>query len=200
MEAELTSGLQTGSSSANADVTREELHFRRIDMRGFRRSDGLFEAEAHLIDRKPYDFTHANAERTVPANAPIHDLGVRLVFDEAMVIHDVQTFTDSAPYDICPEGGRALQSIKGLRIAAGWSKEVRSRLSGARSCTHLMELLIPLATTAIQSTSILRQSQPEPLDANGRPKKIDSCYAYSAEREVVLRRWPRFHQPASPKT
>lgn len=153
-----------------------------------------------MIDRKPYDFTLVNAERTVPANAPIHDLGVRLVFDKSMVIRDVQTFTDSAPYDICPQGGRALQSIKGLQIAAGWSKEVRSRLGGARSCTHLMELLIPLATTAIQSMSILRQNAPEPLDANGRPKKIDSCYAYSARSEVVLRLWPQFHEPASPET
>ncbi|WP_268962515.1 DUF2889 domain-containing protein [Paraburkholderia domus] len=195
----MTSGFQIGASSANPGVTREELHFRRIDMRGFRRSDGLFEVEARLIDRKPYDFTHANAERTVPANEPIHDMGVRLVFDEAMVVQDVQTFTDVAPYTICPEGGRALQSIKGLRIASGWSKEVRSRLDGARSCTHLMELLIPLATTAIQSTSILRHSQPEPLDASGRPRRIDSCYAYSAEREVVLRRWPQFYQPTSPE-
>jgi hypothetical protein len=29
----------------DSDVTREELHFRRINMRGYRRSDGLFEVE-----------------------------------------------------------------------------------------------------------------------------------------------------------
>jgi Protein of unknown function (DUF2889) len=194
----LTSWSTTGTSSAEADVTREELHFRRIDMRGFRRSDGRFEVEARVTDRKPNDFTPASGDKTVLANAPIHDMGVRLVFDEAMVVHDVQTFTNAAPYDICPEGGQALQSIKGLRIAAGWSGEVRSRLSGARSCTHLMELLIPLATTAIQSMSAVRVGQPEALDATGRPKKIDSCYAYSAERELVLRRWPQFYRSPSP--
>jgi hypothetical protein len=194
----LTSWSTTGASSADANVTREESHFRRIDMRGFRRSDGLFEAEGRVTDRKPGDFTPASADHAVPANEPIHDMGVRLVFDEAMVVRDVQTFTNAAPYDVCPEGGRALQSIKGLRITAGWSREVRARLSGARSCTHLMELLIPLATTAIQSMSALRVGQPETLDATGRPKKIDSCYAYSAEGELVLRRWPQFHRPPSP--
>lgn len=194
----MTSSSTTGTSSSEADVTREELHLRRIDMRGFRRSDGRFEVEARVTDRKPNDFTPASGDKTVPANAPIHDMGVRLVFDEAMVVHDVQTFTNAAPYDICPEGGQALQSIKGLRIAAGWSSEVRSRLSGARSCTHLMELLIPLATTAIQSMSAVRVGQPEALDATGRPKKIDSCYAYSAERELVLRRWPQFYRSPSP--
>ena len=41
----------------DADPTREELHFRRIDMRGYRRSDGLLEVEGRVTDRKPTDFT-----------------------------------------------------------------------------------------------------------------------------------------------
>jgi hypothetical protein len=200
MEAHLTSPFRTSASPDEPDVAREELHFRRIDMHGYRRSDGLYEVEGRVTDRKPQDFTPASADHTVPANEPIHDMGVRLVFDETMVVREVHTFTNSAPYDVCPEGGRALQSLKGVRIAAGWSSEVRSRLSGARSCTHLMELLIPLATTAIQSMSALRSGQPEALDATGRPKKIDSCYAYSAERELVLRRWPQFFRPPSTNT
>jgi hypothetical protein len=180
-------------------VTREELHFRRIDMRGFRRSDGLYEVEGRVIDRKPHDFTPASGGRTVPAHEPIHDMGVRLVFDDRMVVRDVQTFTRAAPYPVCPEGGRALQSLKGLRMVSGWSREVRSRLGGARSCTHLMELLIPMATTAFQSLGTIRPGQPEPVDANGRPIKIDSCYAYAAERELVLQRWPQFHRSALPE-
>lgn len=191
----MTSWSNPSASSAVADFSREALHFRRVDMQGFRRSDGLFEVEGCVTDRKPYDFIPASAGHTVPANEPIHDMGVRLVFDEAMVVQDVQTFTRAAPYDICPEGGAALQCLKGLRIAAGWSNEVRTRLRGARSCTHLMELLLPMATTAIQSMSVMRAGQPEALDANGRPKKIDSCYAYSAERELVLHRWPQFYRP-----
>jgi hypothetical protein len=176
------------------DTDREELHFRRIDMRGFRRKDGLFEVEGRVVDRKPTDFTPASGGRTVPAREPVHNLGVRLVFDQAMIVHEVHTFTEAAPYEICPEGGRALQSIKGLRIGPGWGREVRERLDNADSCTHLKELLVPLATTALQSMSALRSREPDALDANGRPKKIDSCYAYSAERELVMRQWPRFYR------
>jgi hypothetical protein len=29
---------------------------------------------------------------------------------------------------------------------------------------------------------------------HGKPRKIDTCYAYSAERELVKRRWPEFHR------
>jgi hypothetical protein len=180
-----------------ADVTKDELHFRRIDMRGFRRSDGLYEIEGRVTDRKPYDFAPAGGGQLVPANRAIHDMGVRLVFDNDMVVHDVHTFMDAMPYLECRGGGEALQSLKGLRIAGGWSKEVRNRLSGARSCTHLMELLIPMATAAVQSLSVTRKGHPERLDATGRPVKIDSCYAYGAQRGQVLRRWPEFHRPES---
>ncbi|HSV83113.1 MAG TPA: DUF2889 domain-containing protein [Ramlibacter sp.] len=179
-------------------VTREELHFRRIDMRGFRRSDGLFEVEGRVTDRKPHDFVSPNGTKRVPAHQPIHDMGVRLVFDEGMVIHQVHTFTESAPYADCHEGGRGLKALHGLRIGGGWSREVRSRLGGPRSCTHLMEILIPMASAAYQTLTELRRGRPDPLDANGKPVKVDSCHAYAAHREVVLRRWPAWYRPEPP--
>lgn len=180
-------------------IDREELHLRRIDMRGYRRSDGLYEVEGRVTDSKTSDFTPANGDSRVAAGEPIHDMGVRLVYDERMLVHDVQAFTLAAPYPMCPEATRAMQAIKGLRMVAGFNNEVRSRLGGAQGCTHLMELLMPLATTAHQTLGGKRAGRSEPLDSNGRPLKIDSCYAYSAERELVLQRWPEYHRPATTK-
>lgn len=182
-----------------AEVTREELHFRRIDMRGYRRSDGLYEVEGRVTDRKPHDFSPLLGGKRVPAHEPLHDMGVRIVFDGRMQVHDVQTFTEAAPYAICPEGGFALQSLKGLRMSTGWSSAVRERLGGARSCTHLLHLLMPLATVAFQTLSSQRQTEPLRLDATGRPVKIDSCYAYGAERELVRIHWPQFDRSTPPK-
>jgi hypothetical protein len=70
---------------------------------------------------------------------------------------------------------------------------VKSRLGGAQGCTHLMELLLPLATAAYQTIQPVRLRRPDALDAGGRPMKIDSCYAYAGHRDVVARRWPQFH-------
>jgi hypothetical protein len=188
--------LPSPSIAPSSAATREELHLRRIDMRGYRRSDGLYEVEGHVVDRKAHDFPHPGyGGRGVPAGQPLHDMGVRLVFDADLVVRAVQTFTISAPYPVCPEGGRALQSIVGLRMASGWSRAVRDHLRGARSCTHLMEILIPMATAAFQTLAGERVGEPDRLDANGRPVQIDSCYAYAADGEVVLHRWPRFHRP-----
>ena len=49
--------------SAIAD--RREVHHRVIDMKTYARGNGLFDAEAHLVDRKPFDFTRAGATDTV---------------------------------------------------------------------------------------------------------------------------------------
>ncbi len=177
----------------NQAVTRKELHFRRIEMRGWERSDGLYEVEGHVTDQKPYVFTAVSGGKVVPAGEHIHDMGVKLVIDLEMQVLEVSTFTTSAPYHDCMSAGTALQSLKGQRIASGWSSEVRRLLGGAQCCTHLMEILIPMGTAAFQSLTMIRQAQPDKLRANGTPAKVDSCYAYAANREIVMKRWPDFY-------
>lgn len=182
------------SVAFDASVTREELHLRSIEMRGFRRSDGLYEIEARLRDSKPFDQELARAGRVVPAGEPIHDLGMRLVFDADYTVRAVQAFADATPYTECPQAGAALQALVGLRMVAGWNKAVRERLANAANCTHLKELLGPIATTAFQSLVTEFPERTEAADAKGRPLQIGTCYAYRAEGEVVLRNWPRFHR------
>ena len=177
----------------NKAVTRKELHFRKIEMRGWERSDGLYEVEGHVTDQKPDVFTAVSGGRVVPAGEHIHDMGVKLVINQEMQVLEVSTFTTSAPYQDCMSAGTALQSIKGLRIASGWSSEVRRLLGGAQCCTHLMEILIPMGTAAFQSLTKIRQGEPDKLRANGTPTKVDSCYAYAANRAIVMQRWPNFY-------
>ena len=188
-----TAAARDAATPKFGDVAREELNVRRIEMRGWARSDGLFEVEGRVIDTKAHDFQPPTSSRFVRANEPVHDMGVRLVFDEDMLVHAIETFTNASPYGICADGGRELQSMVGLRMVAGWSAEVKKRLSGQRACTHLMELLMPLATTAFQAIAEIRMSRPL-VDATGRPHKLDTCYAFGATREVVLRNWPAFHK------
>ena len=142
-----------------------------------------------MVDTKTHDLTLADG-RIVPAGESVHDMSIRLVVDEALEVIDIVASTDASPFGICPEATDTLQSLKGLRIGAGWSMAIRQRLAGRKGCTHLTELLSPLATVAFQTLSPVRQGKPTPVDANGKPRKIDSCYAYASDREVVHRLWP----------
>ena len=171
---------------------RNELHLRRIEMRGYRRDDGLYEIDGRVTDTK------TEALRTwsgvVPAGTPIHDMWVRLVVDEDLLVRDILAVTDSSPHAVCREAVEPMRALVGERIKAGWTNMVKARLGGAKGCTHLMELLIPLATAAYQTIAPVRLARPDVLDATGRPVKIDSCYAFSGEREIVRARWPAHYR------
>lgn len=180
-------------SAAEPVVTREELHLRQIEMRGYRRNDGLFEVSARLVDRKTHDFTPPGGARLVAAQTPIHDLGVTLMFDKDMIVREVHTFIQSHPYAPCQGGGDTLQTLVGLRIGPGWNAEVRKRLPSGDTCTHLKELLGPLASAAYQTMVTERPSRFSERDEQGKPRKIDSCHAYGASRELVKALWPDYH-------
>jgi hypothetical protein len=175
---------------------RAELHHRSIEMRGYRRDDGLFEIDGRVTDVKTESMRRLDGGRDFPAGMPIHDMSVRLVVDEDLVVREIVAVTDASPYPVCTEAVAPMQAIVGERIKAGWTSMVKQKLGGAKGCTHLMELLIPLATTAYQTLTSTRQKQAEPVDAGGQPRKIDSCYAYARDREVVRRIWPAFHRGA----
>lgn len=184
----------------DSEVTREELHWRRIDFRGFLRSDGLLEVEAQLTDRKTHDFSPPSGTRTVAAGDFIHDHGLRVVFDKELVIRKVDTAIRSYPYRECSGGGDILQSLVGLQIGPGWSAELRKRLPSSETCTHLKEMMIPLASAAYQTFYSVQGSPARVAPPGEKPRKIDSCYAYGATRELVQMHWPEFYKPGAKRS
>ena len=82
---------------------------------------------------------------------------LRLTIDDRLVIHAVEAATDASPYSICPAVAPHFQSLKGLRIDPGFQKQVRDLLGGTAGCTHLVELLGPVATTAFQTVFPYRE-------------------------------------------
>lgn len=157
------------------DVTRQELHVRRIECRGFRRSDGLWEVEGTLRDNKSYPLELGDRGTITPDDA-VHDMRLRLTFDDEMTIRDVGVTMAKTPYSICPGAAGIMPALIGVRIGVGWLSEVRKRLPRTERCTHLYEMLPPLATAAWQTMSIQRQNP------NSDPAKVGTCYAYGAER------------------
>ncbi|MFJ4131476.1 DUF2889 domain-containing protein [Pseudomonas cyclaminis] len=169
-------------------VTREELHHRSIDMRFFKRSDGLFEVEGCVIDTKTHAFRRLLAETDTPAGQHLHDITVRLVVDWELMIHAVNAEMRATPFNICPGASGALRSLVGLRIGPGWNKRVRELLGGVASCTHIVELLGPMATTVLQGFAPLRVvSSDDPVNDVLHRFQVNSCYGFAAEREVVTR-------------
>ena len=58
------------------EVERELTHTRRVRYEGYKRADGRWDIEAHLLDTKNHDFRLQTGVRR--AGQPIHDMRVRL--------------------------------------------------------------------------------------------------------------------------
>jgi hypothetical protein len=178
------------------DTEREEIHHRQIDLRFYKRSDGLYEVEGRLLDTKTQPFRRQLADADTPPGTPLHDIVVRMVIDDSMLVHDVQASMPATPFAVCTGATETLAPLCGLSIGAGWNKRVRDLLGGAASCTHIVELLGPMATTAFQGLAPQRLARMN-MQCNGseRAGKVNSCYAYSDQREVVARLWPHLSRP-----
>ena len=176
-------------------IARREVHRRIIDMQAYAREDGLYDVEAHLVDTKPFEFMRLSSPQPVPAGQALHDLWNRMTVDSAFTLRAIEAASDVTPYGICKEAENTLSALVGERLVRGWSAMVKERLRGAASCTHLMEMLIPLATTALQG---IRGADPKRLEKVNGPDteaKLDSCYAYGRSRDVVRRLWPQHYRP-----
>lgn len=178
-------------------MPREELHQRQIDLRFYRLGEDRYEVVGRLVDTKRQPFRRLLADADTPPGTPIHDIAVHLVIDEAMQVLEAFASMDATPFSVCPGATGTLAPLVGLSMRKGWNRRVRELLGGAASCTHIVELLGPMATTAYQGLAPLRLARIHlPGQEAQREAKVDSCYAYAAEREVVARLWPHLHRPA----
>ena len=167
-------------------------------MQAYARDDGLYDVEGHLTDTKPQDFT-VTAGPLRPAGTAIHGMWLRLTIDEQFLVHEIAAATDASPYGDCLGAPATLQAMVGVRIGAGWSREIKERLGGVKSCTHLAEMLAPLGTVAFQALFAALRARAVAADASGRPGAIDSCYALASHRGVVAMRWPAHATRADPE-
>ena len=176
-------------------VPRRHLHRRRVECRGFLRDDGLWDIEGHLVDTKTYAFPNRH-RGTVEAGEPVHEMWLRVTIDDAMLIHEVEAVTEQGPFTTCPAITGNFKRLEGLVIGPGFRRAVRERVGGVEGCTHLVELIQPVATTAFQTMTArhrFKESQERGDRESARPPFLDTCHALASDGPVVRERWPEFY-------
>jgi hypothetical protein len=184
----------------SSPAPREPIHTRRIECRGFRRGDGLWDVEGHMTDVKSYDFINPE-QQDVRAGDPVHDMWLRLTLDDTMTIQAIEAVTDSSPFRLCPDITPNFQRLIGLRLVSGYRRRAEELVGGAQGCTHLVELLGPMATTAFQTMAPILHRERAARDAAAgkvddgtqRPRLLDTCHAFASDSPVVKKRWPAFY-------
>ncbi|MBS0538806.1 MAG: DUF2889 domain-containing protein [Proteobacteria bacterium] len=190
-------------------VGRQHLHTRKVTCQGFFREDGLWDIEGHITDEKSYE--HANEWRgPLKPGDFVHDMWIRLTIDHKFTIVDVEAVTDKSPYQMCGGIAPDFKKLIGLRIGGGFNRAVRERVGGVHGCTHIVELLGPVATTAFQTVASKKAQDlnrahrarmgtlppPAPEDAakpRRKPYMLDSCHTWASDSEVTKRWVPDFY-------
>ena len=171
---------------------RKLLHHRTVTCRGYEREDGLWDIEGHMTDVKSYHLNnHDRGE--IKAGEPLHEMWIRLTIDLDFLIHDAEACTDHGPYGVCPEIVDRYKQLIGMRIGPGWNLKTKQLFNGVNGCTHITELLGPVATTAYQTLFGQRAQRKSPSTDSKPPRIIDSCHALASDGIPVLRLWPRFY-------
>jgi len=174
-------------------VARTLRHTRTIECKGYEREDGLWDIEAHLVDTKTYLHTRRMGGRERQPGEPIHNMWIRMTIDLDMKIHEVEAATDDGPYPICGNIVGNFKTLAGVTIGPGWRKAIAERVGGVKGCTHLVELLGPLGTTAFQATGRAREARNAGKPVTKKPYQLNSCHVYKDDAPAVLERWPRFY-------
>ena len=178
-----------------ATADRQLLHTRTVKCEGYERDDGLWEVDAWMTDIKSYGFP--NQDRgDVPVGEPLHGMGIRITYDERMMIIDAVAVTDFSPFRICPNITPTFKGLAGLRMTPGFTKAVKEKFGGVNGCVHLVELLGPIATTAFQTIAgkrFAKMSERPRSELKVKPPLLDTCHAWDVKGEIVEREFPQFY-------
>lgn len=172
---------------------RQRLHQRSIKVDGFKRTDGLWDIEARLVDAKDHEYPLSTGLR-MPGEA-VHDMSVRVTIDSQMNVLEVVTCTDAAPYmgacdSILPEYSK----IVGLNLFNGFLKAVKEMFGHEKGCAHVTELLMFVPTAALQTFA----SEMSDIDqSEEKPFPLDRCHALVSNSETVRRYYPRWYRDQS---
>ncbi len=179
-----------------AAADRQLKHRRQIDVQVYARADGLWEADAQLVDTKTRDVTMPGGPRR--AGQPIHDMLLRVVVDRQLNIVAAGSQTRGMPYEgQCGEHGDAYGRLVGLNLLDNFRRHLRERVGGVAGCTHLTELAQVLPTAVVQAFA------GEVIDTRGleegarRPFQIDRCHALRSDGEVVRQHHPRWYRSSA---
>jgi len=176
---------------SSAPITRERVHTRTITLDGYSRSDGLIDIEGEIRDVKTYDFP--NRDRgVIHAGEALHHMKVRIAIDDTMTIREAEAETVSGPYHICPSATRVFDRLIGLTIAPGFRNRVRQAIGGVAGCTHITELMGPVATVAYQTLYGEKARRDRRTKTGGNPLKeehdalLNSCIGHAEDPAAVL--------------
>lgn len=175
---------------------RRQIHLRQIRCEGFARDDGLLDIEGTLIDTKPTPLQLAS--KLVEAGEPIHLMRLCLTVNREKTIVGADVRMEATPYPICRQIETSYRQVIGLKIEPGFTRHIKAMFRGIAGCSHLTELLPPMATTAFQMLWAEGFGGSDDADSGRRTSPLNGCHALRLDGEVVRIHFPHLIEKSTP--
>ena len=167
------------------DMRKDKIHNRTITVNTYKADDACIIVEGQLKDDKLIETNHYNGSIR-PAKI-IHNLIIRLLIDSRLTIKDVEVEMPETPHEECPDTKTSLQQIVGMRISRGFSVKVKDLFTQGTGCSHLIELILAMAPTAVQGfwTAISSKPLPDNLRETMKLMLIDTCWVWRSDGPAI---------------
>lgn len=186
----------TAPSQLPPAAPRTRVHNRQVEFNGYHRTDGLWDIEGTIIDRKAYLFTSRGGD-VLPIGEPVHHMEIRATIDDTFTIRDIAVSMRSAPFAECAPAAPPMSVFVGQTMGSGWREKINRLVGGTVGCTHLRELLFNIATAAHQTINSYRdhlqkqRGEPAPI-VDTPPPYMGRCKGWDFDGAVVQRIEPQF--------
>lgn len=129
---------------------KTHIHKRNISVDTFETGDGTIMVEGKLRDDRLYpSFVFSSGKSMEPG--AIHDIIVRLTISlPRLLIEKAEADMRHVPSNICRELVDSVERLVGLEIKHGFTQNVIDSMGGIRGCIHMNNLIIAMASAAVQ--------------------------------------------------
>ena len=165
---------------------KQKIHRRNIDTVIYEGEADTIIVEGSLEDKRFCDSHLFSGEVRPPCT--VHHMIIRMVLHlPELTIVDIEVDLPTVPHGECLDVRECLAPLKGMRIAAGFTSNVRKLVDRSTACTHVLTLVSAMAPAAFQGawSASIRQ----PLDREIYVKMMDrlknTCWAWREDGPLV---------------
>jgi hypothetical protein len=146
--------------------------------------------EGLLIDTKPTPVELVTGT-TIEAGAAIHRMRVCITVNRDRWIVAAKADSEAYPHRECKEAEGAYLKLVGLRIEPGFTRQVKQLFRGEAGCTHMTELIPPMATTLFQ---VLWGDGEFASTDSVTSSPLGACYGLRLDGHVVRTYFPAYRK------
>lgn len=163
----------------------KKYHTRTLAVSTYEYDEQRLIIEGCLTDRRFQEYQLAVGGKGRPPGI-LHQIIIHLLVNKTTLeIEDLYVEMSVVPHDACLEALNSLKPVKGLRITHGFTSKVKALVGRGKGCTHIMELLTSLVSSAMQGYFAYRQHN-FPMPASYIVNKLgNTCWAWRSEGPII---------------